>query len=86
VETYLMWFWFAFPLWPGMLRIVHVLFWPFVLNLSKNFYSFHLPILGSPIPWEFNILSSHFSLHFYFPIFLLLLTIPPTLFLSLFID
>jgi hypothetical protein len=38
-----MWFWFTFPLWPGMLSISSYVYWPFVL-LLRIVCLVHLPI------------------------------------------
>jgi hypothetical protein len=44
VRWNLMWFWCAFPLWPGMVRVSSCVYWPFVPLLLRIVCSVHLPI------------------------------------------
>jgi hypothetical protein len=59
VRWNLSWFWFAFPLWPGMLSIFSCVFWPFGLFPFKTFCLSSVAqfFIGSLIFGEFSFLS-----------------------------
>jgi hypothetical protein len=57
VRWILTWFWFAFPLWPGLLNISSFVFLSICTSSFEKAVQFICPFLLWVIFWEFRFLS-----------------------------